>query len=97
MTNARLMDVLNTADQFEVKLASLLLTQSGVSYNEIKELTPITVFHDHIELLLGFNDFIKLDNVWMPYLFQYFDFSSNSFDIFLIVNFIFLEYFDCNL
>lgn len=65
--------------------------------NIVEELTSIAVLHDHVELLFGLDDFIELNDVWMPDLFQDFDFSRNPLHILLIVNFIFFEDFDGNL
>jgi hypothetical protein len=68
-----------------------------MSYNVVEEFTSIGIFHDHVELFFGFNNFIKLNDIWMSHFFQNLDFSSNSFNVFLIVNFIFFKDFNSNL
>jgi hypothetical protein len=68
-----------------------------MSYNVVEEFTSIGIFHDHVELFFGFNNFIELNDVWMSHFLQDFDFSRYSFNVFLIVNFIFLQNFNGNL
>ena len=68
-----------------------------MSNNEIEKLTAIAVLHDHVKFFFGFDDFIKLNDIRMPDFFQDFDFSCNSFDILLIMNFVFLKDFNCDL
>ena len=63
----------------------------------IEKFTTVTIFHDHIEFFLGFNDFIKLNYVRMSDFLKNFDFPSNPLNILLIMDFIFLKNFNCHL
>ena len=63
----------------------------------IKQFSTIAVLHDHIKLLFGFDDFIELNDIWMPDFLENFYLSSNTFHILLIVDFVLLENLDCDL
>lgn len=65
-----------------------------MSYDKIKEFSAVTVFHDHVKLFVSLDNFIKLNHIWMSNFFQDLDFSSDSFNIFLILNLVFLQDFD---
>jgi len=100
------MNVLYAWNKLLVKFACLLFLQSLVCHYIIKELSGWAELHDKIQLTLSLNDlqikqiltyFIKLDDVWMSDLLEYFNFTSDSFDIFLIFNFVLLQDFHGNL
>ena len=91
------MNILDSAYELQVKFAGLLFAQSGVSDDKVEEFSAIAVLHDHIQLFLSFDDFVKLNNIWMSNFLKNFDFTGDSFNIFLVVNFIFLKNFYCNL
>ena len=97
MANAALMDVFNSRNQFEIELAGLLFGESSVPDDIVKQLTTVCVLHDHIELLLCLNNFIELYNVGVAHLLKNLDLPGNSFDVLLVMNFIFLENFDSHL
>ena len=97
MADARLMDVLDAADELEVELAGLFLGKSGVPYDVVEELSAVAVFHDHVEFLLGLNDFVQLDDVRVADLLENFDLASDALHIFLVVDLVLLEDFDGNL
>ena len=56
MADTALMEILNTRNEFPVELCSLLFVESRISDNEVKKLTAVTVFHDHEQLFLGFDN-----------------------------------------
>ena len=58
MTNTTFVKVLNAADELPVKLGSLGLIETGVSDDEIEQLAPIGMFHDHEEFFLSLDDLI---------------------------------------
>jgi len=68
-----------------------------MSHDVVEKLTSIAVLHDHIELLLCLDDFIELNNIGMPDLLEYFDFSRYPLDILLVVNLVLLEDFNGHL
>ena len=61
----------------------------------IKQLASICMFHNEVEFTFSFNNLIQLNNSGMSNFLQYFDLSSNSINIGLILDFIFLQYFYC--
>ena len=63
----------------------------------IKQFSTIAVLHDHIKLFFGFNDLIELNDIRMPDFLENFYFSSNTFHILLIVDFVLLENLDSDL
>jgi hypothetical protein len=89
MTDATLMNVFDSRNKLKIKFACLFLRQSCVSNNEIKKLSAVTIFHDHVKFLVGLNNFIKLDHIWMSNFFQNLDFSCYSLNIFLILDLVF--------
>ena len=52
------------------------------------------MLHDHEKSILCFNDFIKLNNMWMPNNLKNMDFSSYSFNIIDIFYLPFVQYLD---
>ena len=68
-----------------------------MSHDEIEKFTSIAVLHDHIKLLFCLNDFIKLDDVRVADFLENFYFSCDSFNVFLVVNFVFFKDFYSNL
>jgi len=52
------------------------------------------MFHDHKKSILRLNNFIKLNNMWMPYNLKYMNFSSHSFNIIDIFYLPFIQYLD---
>ena len=56
MTDATLVQVLDTTDEFPVELGCLLLVEPRISDDKVKKLTPIGMLHDHEKLLLCLND-----------------------------------------
>lgn len=48
MTNTKLMDVLNSADEFLEVLASLLFRESLVLNDDVKQLSAGHKFHDEV-------------------------------------------------
>ena len=62
-----------------------------MSYNIIEEFATIAILHNHVELFFSLNNFIELNDIWMPNFLEDLDFPSNSFNIFLIMDFIFLK------
>ena len=67
-----------------------------MSDNVVEQLSSIAVLHNHIELFLRLDNLIELDDIGMPHLLQNFNLSSDSFDIFLVMNLIFFQNFNCN-
>jgi hypothetical protein len=97
MADSTLMDVLNTRNEFEIEFAGLFLAQTSVPDDVVEQLASVGILHDHKQLFFGLDDFIELDDVRMAYFLQDFDFTSNSLDILLIVNFVLLKNFDGDL
>ena len=97
VADSTVMDVLDTGDELKVELACLLLRKPCVLDYVVEEFTTVTIFHDHVELFFGFNNFIKLDDIGVSYLFEDLDFPSDSLNILLIMNFILFKNFNCHL
>ena len=97
MANARLVDILDARNELEVELASLLLGKSGVPDDIIEQLTAIAVLHDHVQFLFGLNNLVQLNHVRVSHLLQNLDFSSDAFNVFLVVDLVLLQNFDGNL
>lgn len=79
-----------------------------MSNNKVEELTTVSVFHDHEQLLIGFNNLqeksafefsylVELNDVGVADLFENLNLASDAFNVLLVVNLLLLQDFDCNL
>lgn len=68
-----------------------------MSHNKVEELTAIGVLHDHIELLVGLDNLVKLNHVRVTNLLKNLNLTSDAFYILLVVNLFFLKNLHCNL
>ena len=96
MHDIELVEVFDSSNNLMEEFEGCGLLHSLVLDNEVKKLATISILHDQVELLRGFYDFIKLNDVWVPDHFQDVDFSCNSFDIINVLDFIFFKNFDSN-
>ena len=87
--------ILNSINDLLKESTSLSFSNSTLGYNVIKQFTATSVFHDQVELFLGFDYFIELDNILVPDHFENMYFSCHSFYISHIRNSIFLQNFHC--
>ena len=55
------------------------------------------MLHDHKQFLLSLDNLIQLDNVGVANLLQNLDFASDTLDVFLVIDFLLLQDFDCHL
>lgn len=91
------MDVVDCWDQLLEIFASNFFFKSLVGHDQVKELSSLCIFHYQVEVLVSLDDFIELYYIGVVYLFKNFDFSWNSFNIFLIFNFTFFKDLNSNL
>lgn len=75
MADANAVDVVNRSHQLLKVLAGLLLLESLILYNDLKELASLGKFHDQVEVVVCFNDFIELDYVGVMHLLKDLDLS----------------------
>lgn len=68
----------------------ILLVVSDV----VEEFAPWTVLHDQKQILRGFNDFVHLDQIWMPDELENMNLSADSFDVRNIHDFLLLQNLD---
>lgn len=97
MAHSALVDVLDTGDELEVEFAGLLLREPSMPDDVVEQLATTAILHDHVKLFFSFNYLIELDDVWVSDLLEDFDFPCDSLDVFLVVDFVFLEDFDGDL
>ena len=90
MANAGLVDILDTRNQFQVKLARLLLAKSCMPNDVVEQFSSIAVLHDHVQFFLRLDDLIELDDVGVSDLLQDLYFPRNSLNIPLIVDLVLL-------
>ena len=93
MNNIKPRNVLNTTQYLLEKLTGLLLLNTLVLHNIIKQLAAGCIFHDQIQFLGRLNNFIKLDHLWMLHNFKDVDFPGHTLIIRRIDDFALLEYF----
>lgn len=97
MTDATLVEVLNSTDELPVKLGCLLLVEACISDDKVEELASVGMLHDHEKLLLRLNNLVELDDIGMANFLQNFNFPRNPFNVLLVVDLFFLKDFDGNL
>ena len=97
MANSYTVNVVNCCHQFLEVLACVHFLQSLVLYDDLKELSVLCKLHDQIQVLVSFYNFIELHHIGVMDLFENFDFSRNSLNILLFLNFRFFKHLDCNL
>lgn len=90
MNDSKLMQVLNSTNDLLEEPTSFRFLQLLLLHNVIKQLTSADVLHYQEELLWCFNNFEKLDNVWVTNHLQNINFPCNSQDISILNNLPFL-------
>lgn len=84
MTNPKLVDVVDARYQLLEVLARLPFLKPLVLHNQVEEFAALHELHDEIEILLGLDDFVDLDYVWMVQLLEDFDFTTDALHVFLL-------------
>lgn len=94
MANSNLVDVLNPRNDLLEEPACLLLLKP-LSFDDIVEqLASVCVFHDEEQLARGLDDFIELNDIGVSDDLKDVDLSSHPLHIRLVLDLVFLEYFD---
>jgi hypothetical protein len=96
MTYAQLMNVVNTCHQFLEMLASRLLLEPLVLNNKLEEFASTRKLHYQVKVLLGLNNFIDLNYIWVMKLFQNLYFATDPLHILFVLYFRFFKHFHCN-
>lgn len=97
VTDATLVNVLDTRDQLLIHAAGCLLVQALVRHNVVKELSILAVLHDQEKLTFSFNDFKQLDHVRVTDFLQNLDLSRYPLDVLLVLDPRLLQYLNCHL
>ena len=79
------------------ELAGLCIWNSHFLDNVIEELSTTCMLHDEVQLVLGLDDLIKLDDIPVANLLENLDFTSDPINVCLVLDLALFEYFDCNL
>jgi hypothetical protein len=87
------MNVVNTCHQFLEMLASRLFLQPLVLYDQLEEFTSTRKLHYQVKVLLGLNDFIDLNYVWVMKFFQNLYLPTDPFHILFVLYFRFFKHF----
>lgn len=96
MTDSILMEMFYSLQNLVEKISCIYIINSVIFNNIIEEFPSVCMLHYKIKFILCFNDLVKLNDFWMPDLFQYLDLSRDSVDIHLILNLRFFKNFDCH-
>lgn len=84
MANTKFVNVVDPCNQLLEMLARLCLFQPLTLNNKVKEFTTRGELHNEVEVALGLDDFIDLNDVGVMEFFKNFDFPRYPFYIFLI-------------
>jgi hypothetical protein len=96
MSDAFGMKVLHSQGDLSKNDCCLLFLDFLLVDDFVEKIASLSVLHDEVELLGGFNDFIKLDYKGMPEFFHDFEFAGDSDNVGVLKNQLFLEDFDSN-
>jgi len=77
-------------------LGRLYLLETRLLHDQFEKFATACELHHQVEILLGLDNFIDLDNVGVVKFFQNFDFTTYPFDIFLILYLRFFKHFHSN-
>jgi len=66
MDDVELVEVLDTSDYLVEELDGLRFFDPLVLDDVIEKLSPTCILHDQVQLFRRLDDFIKLDDVWVP-------------------------------
>ena len=81
MNDLQPVNVLNSRKQLMKEFTSFQLFDPGILHYIIKELSTIGILHYQIQLLLGLDYLVELDDTWMPNYLQDVNLSGDSLDI----------------
>ena len=96
MNNSQLMNVLNARNNLLVHLGRLIFLEPSVLYNMLEQFASRAIFHDQIEIIVIFYHFVELYDMRVSHFLKDCDFSVNSVDVTLVLDFVFFEYFYCH-
>ena len=97
MHNSKLMQVLYTADDLLEELACFLLIKLRLLDYVVEELSTADILHDEEQLLGGLYDLKELDDVWVTYKLQNFNFPCHPLHVCISHYFAFFKDFNSNL
>ena len=97
MANSELVNIMDTSQQLLQMFAGSSFFQLLVLDDQLEQFTSARKLHYQVQIFVGFDDFVDLDDVGMVELFEYFYLAADSFDIFLVLDFRFLKHLHCNL
>jgi len=89
--DVKLADILDTLQDGLKEGAGSLLVNALVLDDVVEELSVGSELHDEVELLLGLNDFVELDNGRVPHNFQDVDLPLHSLNVRYIADLVFLQ------
>lgn len=96
MHDPQSVNVLDSTDDLLEHFAGFFLIHTLFAHNIIEQLSIFHVLHDEKQMLWGFDDFVELDDVWMPYEFEDVHFPRDSLHVGHIHNLILFQNLDCN-
>lgn len=88
--------ILNASNDLLEETTCFVFTNSPCLYYIIKEFSTAGIFHYEIKGMLGFNDLVELDHMWMPDYFEYVKFTRDTLDVRHILDFRFLQDLNCD-
>ena len=86
------MQVFDSLNDLLEEFAGLWFFDTWVCDDVVEEFSAWCVLHDEVELLLRFDDFVQLNDVWMSDHFEDVNFPGNSFNVCHVRNSIFFKY-----
>ncbi len=89
MNDVQLVQVLNPSNYLMKELDCKWLFDSLVLDDKVKKFPTLGVLHYKVKLFRRLYDFVKLNDVWMSNHFEYMNFTSYSFNVVNVLDFVF--------
>ena len=97
MHNAQFVQILHSRQNLLQKLSGGRLRKLALLDDVVEQLAAFTILHDHVELLRGLNNFVEVDDVWVPDQLEYVDLARHALYVRDFCDPLLFQNFDCHL
>ena len=87
VTNAQLVNVVHTSEQFLQVLTGCAFLQFLVLHDQLKELAAAGELHHQVQIFVRLDDLVDLHDIGMVQLLEDFDFATDALDVLLVFDF----------
>lgn len=94
MHNAKLVNILDSADDLLIHLGSLVLLKSPILHDVLKQLTARAILHDEVQVVMVLNHLVQLDNLRVTHLLQDGDLTIDPLNVRMVLDLVLFENLD---